>query len=240
MLLLLLATFQVMGMIPGFDSSLLTLLLLLLLCRVAAAAVCQPQVMGMIPGFDSSFMSQGNDKNSSVRGDAAGRASMYGGAAGSTGMNVAVACSAVVWMLSAAAAAAQAHSVRAVCDVVVFNQCMQSLAGASLLDVGSSCAPADTVRMPCSSRSRFSPHPACLLTLFFVTPLPLQLAVKHYITIIESMTEKELDSTNVKIFQEPSRIQRLAIGSGKSLYPAAAAPLLPGPLLFMHTCGSIA
>jgi hypothetical protein len=42
----------------------------------------------------------------------------------------------------------------------------------------------------------------------------LQLAVKHYITIIESMTEKELDSTNVKIFQEPSRITRLAIGSG--------------------------
>jgi signal recognition particle subunit SRP54 len=55
-----------------------------------------------------------------------------------------------------------------------------------------------------------SHHAACLLLVVCC----LQLAVKHYITIIESMTEKELDSTNVKIFQEPSRITRLAIGSG--------------------------
>jgi signal recognition particle GTPase len=55
------------------------------------------------------------------------------------------------------------------------------------------------------------PHHAFVALLLL---LLLQLAVKHYITIIESMTEKELDSTNVKIFQEPSRIQRLAIGSG--------------------------
>ncbi|WIA37924.1 hypothetical protein OEZ86_001301 [Tetradesmus obliquus] len=48
-----------------------------------------------------------------------------------------------------------------------------------------------------------------------------QLAVKHYITIIESMTEKELDSTNVKIFQETSRIQRLAIGSGRGINEVA-------------------
>jgi signal recognition particle subunit SRP54 len=52
--------------------------------------------------------------------------------------------------------------------------------------------------------------------------------VKHYITIIESMTEKELDSTNVKIFQEPSRITRLAIGSG-------GHPLLL-LLLLVRTC----
>lgn len=40
------------------------------------------------------------------------------------------------------------------------------------------------------------------------------LMVKRYITIIESMTDKELDSTNVKIFAEQSRILRLARGSG--------------------------
>lgn len=38
--------------------------------------------------------------------------------------------------------------------------------------------------------------------------------VKRYITIIESMTDKELDSTNIKIFSEHSRIMRLARGSG--------------------------
>lgn len=40
------------------------------------------------------------------------------------------------------------------------------------------------------------------------------MTVKRYITIIESMTDKELDSTNVKIFSEPSRVMRLARGSG--------------------------
>jgi hypothetical protein len=40
------------------------------------------------------------------------------------------------------------------------------------------------------------------------------LTVKRYITIIESMTEKELDSTNVKIFADERRIMRLARGSG--------------------------
>jgi hypothetical protein len=40
------------------------------------------------------------------------------------------------------------------------------------------------------------------------------LMVKRYITIIESMTDKELDSTNIKIFSEHSRIMRLARGSG--------------------------
>jgi hypothetical protein len=41
-----------------------------------------------------------------------------------------------------------------------------------------------------------------------------QLQIKRYITIIESMTEKELDTTNLRMLQEPSRIERLARGSG--------------------------
>eukprot|EP00879_Flechtneria_rotunda_P006329 GHRR01006652.1.p1 GENE.GHRR01006652.1~~GHRR01006652.1.p1 ORF type:complete len:520 (+),score=205.24 GHRR01006652.1:452-2011(+) len=44
-----------------------------------------------------------------------------------------------------------------------------------------------------------------------------QVMVKRYITIIESMTDKELDTTNVKIFAEPSRMQRLARGSGRGI-----------------------
>ncbi|GAX73630.1 hypothetical protein CEUSTIGMA_g1081.t1 [Chlamydomonas eustigma] len=43
-----------------------------------------------------------------------------------------------------------------------------------------------------------------------------QLMIKRYITIIESMTEKELDSTNIKMLQEQSRILRLARGSGRA------------------------
>lgn len=39
--------------------------------------------------------------------------------------------------------------------------------------------------------------------------------VKRNITIMESMTDKELDSTNLKIFSEPSRIARIAKGSGE-------------------------
>ena len=42
--------------------------------------------------------------------------------------------------------------------------------------------------------------------------------IKRYITIIESMTDKELDSLNVKIFQEPSRQMRLARGSGRCVF----------------------
>ncbi|GBG00646.1 signal recognition particle 54 kDa, partial [Raphidocelis subcapitata] len=38
------------------------------------------------------------------------------------------------------------------------------------------------------------------------------LQIKRYITIIESMTEKELDTTNIRLLQEPSRIERLARG----------------------------
>ncbi len=43
-----------------------------------------------------------------------------------------------------------------------------------------------------------------------------QMMIRRYITIIESMTDKEMDSTNIKILQEPSRINRLARGSGSS------------------------
>lgn len=42
-----------------------------------------------------------------------------------------------------------------------------------------------------------------------------QIMMKRYITIIESMTEKELDAPNMKIFQDPSRVMRLARGSGR-------------------------
>lgn len=41
-----------------------------------------------------------------------------------------------------------------------------------------------------------------------------QVMVKRYITIIESMTEKEMDSTNLKMLSEPTRLERLAKGSG--------------------------
>ena len=38
--------------------------------------------------------------------------------------------------------------------------------------------------------------------------------IKRFMTIMDSMTDKELDSPNPKIFQEPSRIIRLSRGSG--------------------------
>jgi hypothetical protein len=44
------------------------------------------------------------------------------------------------------------------------------------------------------------------------------LQIKRYITIIESMTDKELDTTNLKILSEPTRIDRLARGSGGFLF----------------------
>ena len=40
--------------------------------------------------------------------------------------------------------------------------------------------------------------------------------IKRYITIIESMTNKEMDSINVKMLGEQSRVMRLARGSGRS------------------------
>eukprot|EP00197_Chlamydomonas_leiostraca_P013012 CAMPEP_0202865184 /NCGR_PEP_ID=MMETSP1391-20130828/5319_1 /ASSEMBLY_ACC=CAM_ASM_000867 /TAXON_ID=1034604 /ORGANISM="Chlamydomonas leiostraca, Strain SAG 11-49" /LENGTH=499 /DNA_ID=CAMNT_0049544989 /DNA_START=206 /DNA_END=1702 /DNA_ORIENTATION=+ len=43
-----------------------------------------------------------------------------------------------------------------------------------------------------------------------------QMVIKRFITIIESMTDKELDSNNIKIFSEPARITRLARGSGRN------------------------
>jgi len=42
-----------------------------------------------------------------------------------------------------------------------------------------------------------------------------QIQIKRYITIIESMSEKELDCTNIKTLSEPSRLSRLARGSGR-------------------------
>lgn len=38
---------------------------------------------------------------------------------------------------------------------------------------------------------------------------------KRYITIMESMTEKELDTVNIKDIHQPSRIMRLARGAGR-------------------------
>lgn len=38
--------------------------------------------------------------------------------------------------------------------------------------------------------------------------------IKKFMTIMDSMTNKELDCPNPKVFQEPSRVMRLARGSG--------------------------
>lgn len=38
--------------------------------------------------------------------------------------------------------------------------------------------------------------------------------IKKFMTIMDSMTNKELDCPNPKVFQEESRIMRLARGSG--------------------------
>jgi signal recognition particle subunit SRP54 len=46
--------------------------------------------------------------------------------------------------------------------------------------------------------------------------VPAQVQLRRFITIIESMTEKEQDTTNVKMLTEPSRVMRLAKGSGRS------------------------
>ena len=39
--------------------------------------------------------------------------------------------------------------------------------------------------------------------------------MKHFMTIMDSMTDKELDSKTVKIFQEEGRTKRIAMGSGR-------------------------
>ena len=44
-----------------------------------------------------------------------------------------------------------------------------------------------------------------------------QIQIKRYITIIESMSEKELDCTNIKTLSEPSRLARLARGAGEKM-----------------------
>ncbi len=43
-----------------------------------------------------------------------------------------------------------------------------------------------------------------------------QMMLRRYITIIESMTDKEMDTLNLKMLSEPSRITRLARGSGST------------------------
>jgi len=42
-----------------------------------------------------------------------------------------------------------------------------------------------------------------------------QAKMKRFMTIMDSMTDKELDATVPKIFQEPSRVHRIAMGSGR-------------------------
>ncbi|KAG2436546.1 hypothetical protein HYH02_011483 [Chlamydomonas schloesseri] len=51
-----------------------------------------------------------------------------------------------------------------------------------------------------------------------------QMMIRRYITIIESMTDKEMDTTNIKMLSEPSRVNRLARGSGST--PAQVLALL--------------
>lgn len=43
-----------------------------------------------------------------------------------------------------------------------------------------------------------------------------QAKIKRYMTIMDSMTDKELDETNIKELSKPSRIDRLARGAGRS------------------------
>lgn len=42
-----------------------------------------------------------------------------------------------------------------------------------------------------------------------------QSKIKRYMTIMDSMTNKELECTNIKMLSDPSRIQRLQRGSGR-------------------------
>ena len=52
--------------------------------------------------------------------------------------------------------------------------------------------------------------------------------IKRFMTIMDSMTDKELDCPNPKVLEEPSRMLRLARGSGS--HPAYVGELL-GKLL---------
>jgi len=46
-----------------------------------------------------------------------------------------------------------------------------------------------------------------------------QMKIRRFMTIMDSMTDKELDSTNIKLFtQEPTRLTRLCKGSGRPMY----------------------
>lgn len=82
--------------------------------------------------------------------------------------------------------------------------------------------------------------PAPLITCAcHVPPLPShpQLVIKRYIMIMESMTEKELDSNNVKMFSEHSRIMRLARGSGAAgVCVHGGRAMLSSPCVCVFVC----
>ena len=42
-----------------------------------------------------------------------------------------------------------------------------------------------------------------------------QARIRKFMTLMDSMTEKELDENNIKVLQEPSRIERIARGAGR-------------------------
>jgi len=48
--------------------------------------------------------------------------------------------------------------------------------------------------------------------------------IKKFMTIMDSMTDKELDCPNPKVLQEPSRIMRISRGSG--CYPHFVVELI--------------
>jgi signal recognition particle subunit SRP54 len=62
--------------------------------------------------------------------------------------------------------------------------------------------------------------------------------IKKFMTIMDSMTNKELDCPNPKVLQEPSRIMRLARGSGCHPYHVQEliGDLTPPPSLCSLCC----
>mmetsp|Transcript_6831 Transcript_6831/g.14318 ORF Transcript_6831/g.14318 Transcript_6831/m.14318 type:complete len:159 (-) Transcript_6831:82-558(-) len=45
--------------------------------------------------------------------------------------------------------------------------------------------------------------------------------MKHFMTMMDSMTDQELDAQDIKIFQEDGRLERIAQGSGRSMQEVA-------------------
>ena len=78
------------------------------------------------------------------------------------------------------------------------------------------------------------------MMLYMEAPLPIPslqgkekesaARIKRFMTIMDSMTDKELDCPNPKLLEEPSRMLRLARGSGS--HPAYVGELL-GVLLVL-------